>query len=34
MGDYEKYHGVAKLGCGYLYLMPCSSFCYLLVIIA
>jgi hypothetical protein len=29
MGYLEEDHGVAKLGCGYLYLMPCSSLCYL-----
>ncbi|KAI5428955.1 hypothetical protein KIW84_033808 [Lathyrus oleraceus] len=25
MVKFEEDHGVAKLGCGYLYLMPCSS---------
>jgi hypothetical protein len=34
MGNFEEDHGVAKLGCGYLYLMPCFSPCYLCIDVA
>ena len=30
MGKFEEDHGVTKLGCGYLYLMPCSSSWYIM----